>query len=273
MYDSYHQYWETLRSKRPMKWAAFVSLLVHALIGYGIVQAIRSEPPEEPMVLGHDVELVQPLAPEPVKEEPEPPKPEPPKPEPPKPPPPKEPEPEPEPPKPKVVEKEPEPPKKEPEKVAKKEPEPEPPKPKPKPPPEPKPEPEVKPEEQQVAKKIDEPAPEVPAEVPQETGIKRNQLPPILAAWGRALQRKVEKVWAVPGGLRVDSENNEAHVAFWVDRQGNLVGRPEILKHASDPLLGESAVRAIVLAEPLPPLPEEFEGSRQQVIYVFNLAR
>ena len=71
----------------------------------------------------------------------------------------------------------------------------------------------------------------------------------------------------------LEEDDDEALVSFWVDRSGNLMGPPEIVKHATNRSLGESGVRAIKLAAPLPPLPIEFAASEQQVVYAFGLVR
>jgi colicin import membrane protein len=215
-----------------------------------------------------------PKAAEPKPEPPPEPKPAPPKPEPPKP------EPKPEPPKP-------EPPK------------PEPPKPEPKS--EPKPKPEAKPDAKAAKDTRPKtepksglgPSPRSAVEAkpglkagdregspkdwmedaPMKTGITMPEgLPTVLDSWARAVQKKVEKFWQTPSGIDLKGDN-QALVSFWVDRQGNLVKKPEVVKAAGDAILGESGVRAIELAAPLPPLPVDFKEQQQEVIYTFTLAQ
>jgi len=154
--------------------------------------------------------------------------------------------------------------------------------PKPKPKEEPKPKPKEEPKPKPVPLKeidpVEEEAPPTrfdPIE-PQEELTPRGtvqQLPSILDAWGRLVQRKVEKYWAVPSGIRITDAENEAVVSFWVDRSGHLIGEPTVVKNAVDESLAESGVRAIQLAEPLPPLPDDFPEPEQQVVYVFSLSR
>lgn len=256
MENRFDQYWRGLRSPKALRRAFLVSLVIHTAAALALMKTLQASPTKA-VPIAYEVQLVaRTVSPEPPTPQPEPPKPEPkveaPKPEPPKQEPPK-----------------PEPPKPEPVKTAKvekkEEPKPkEPPKPKPEPPkqaakpPEPKPKP---PEPQQVAK----------AE-PKKTGVTMQQrLPTALDYWGRLIQRKVEKTWVVPGGIRLAAEENEAWVSFWVDGNGRLIGQPEIVKHAGDASLGESGVRAILAAAPFPPLPEDFKGLEQQVVYVFSL--
>jgi len=207
-------------------------------------QAMQREV-EPPISITYDVQFVSMPTPEPEEEpEPEP-----------------EPPPEPEP----VPEEKPEPkPEPKPKKEVKK--------------PESKPESKPKPKDPPPAPKPKPPEPEPKAEVtkpkPAKTGIQiQLALPSILNSWGRWVQRKVEKYWTIPGGIDINDEGNEAVISFWVDQDGNLIGRPEIVKHASNKALGESGVRAILLAAPLPPLPVEYDENEQQVVYAFSLAK
>lgn len=202
----------------------------------------------------------QPEAPKPEPPKPEAPKPEPPKPEPPKPEP-EKPKPEPEKPKPKPE------PKKPKEKQEKK--------------PEPAKQPK-KPSKETKPKLPDEPIP-LPSGPPVLPGLPqgvpgapsavsvKGGLPSVLSGWGQLVQMKVEKYWEEPSGVRLDLENNSAEIAFWVDRQGNLIGEPEVIKKSGDPALDETGLRAIKLSAPLPPLPDDFTKAEQQVVYVFRL--
>ena len=97
--------------------------------------------------------------------------------------------------------------------------------------------------------------------------------PTVLDAWARLVQMKVEKNWQIPSGLQLGGTRNEATVSFWVDKNGNLIGKPEIMKESSDPELAQSGMQAILLSVPLPPLPQDFPALEQQVIYVFSLAQ
>ncbi len=98
-----------------------------------------------------------------------------------------------------------------------------------------------------------------------------NPLPPELEWWARQVQRKIESVWVVPSGIKIDSENNIAEVSFWVNRNGELLEPPVVTKPASDPELGESGVRAILLAAPFPRFPDGFNKDEQLVVYAFSL--
>jgi outer membrane biosynthesis protein TonB len=221
-----------------------------------IEQAVPPEPPKpEPPKPEPKVEPPKPEPPKPAPKD-EPPKPEPPQPEPkvepPKPEPPK-PEPKPEPPKP---EPKPKPEKKPPEKK------PEPPKPKP---PEPKKESTPPPKKQETVNQ----QPVTPSAGPKAQVA--NLLPPELEWWARQVQRKIEDVWVVPDGIKIDNENSVAEVSFWVNRNGELIEQPKVVKEASDPALAESGVRAILLAAPFPRFPDSFDKDEQLVVYTFSL--
>lgn len=254
----YLEYWEKIRSATPIQRALALSVALHTMAGVALVtMPDRVDMP--PVPITHEIQYVELSNVEPVKEEekakPEPPKP---KPEPPKPKPKPKPKPEPK----KTIE------------VAKKPVEK--PKPEPKPKIEPKPKP-PKPKPIEVAKRIETPTPpkpEVIPEAPTETGIKiKEALPSALNAWGRMVQRKVERNWIIPGGIRLDKEHTEAVISFWVDREGRLLGKPKIVTKGENQALVESGLNAIIWAEPLPPLPDGYKGSKQEVVYAFNLVK
>ncbi len=94
---------------------------------------------------------------------------------------------------------------------------------------------------------------------PMKGGINMPEgTPTFLDGWAKMVQMKVEKIWQPPADVNVSGVDDKALVSFWVDREGNLIGKPEIMKHASDAQLGESGLRAILEVVPLPPLPEDF---------------
>jgi outer membrane biosynthesis protein TonB len=138
----------------------------------------------------------------------------------------------------------------------------------PKPEPEkPKPKPVAAPAEILVAKKDTTPkAPTVSA---------TEALPSELGSWGRRVQLKVERIWTPPPGIRLGGEEMEAEIEFWVDRNGNLLGEPVVVRHAGNRTLGDSGIQAIKLAGTprFPPLPATYDKSRQRVVYAFKLAR
>lgn len=265
MNNRYEQYWHAIWHPVPIQRAILASLVLHLLIVLSVTNAAprKIDPPRK---IAYNVSFVAPPSPEPPLEEPtpEPPKPEP-KPEPPPPPPP---EPEPEPPEP-VVEKpkpEPAPPKPEPKK-------PDPPKVEPKPVPKPpKPEPK-KPEPKPVKVAKDVPKPEVQQKKQSGAQIVDDRLPDALDGWARLVQRKVSRVWTIPGGIRMSGDATEALVSFTVDRNGNIIRPPKVIKHASDKSVAESGIRAILAAAPLPPLPEQMAITQQEIIYQFNIAK
>ena len=98
------------------------------------------------------------------------------------------------------------------------------------------------------------------------TGVVGNSVPSELSFWVGNVQRKVEKVFQVPAGIRMDAAENVAEVTFRVDRNGNLIGEPTVTKPAADPALGQAGVQAILLAAPFPNLPEDFPRDEQIVV-------
>ena len=153
---------------------------------------------------------------------------------------------------------------------------------KPKEPEKPKEEPKKEPPKKEPPK---EPPKEDPKEKPKEPvtdpqpvqlitdekpGVSIKQaLPTVLGTWGGLVKRKVERAWEVPVGVRIDPLNNEAVVSFWVNRDGRLLGEPEIVLHALDPAIGNSAIEAVKAAAPFPPLPDAYSEPEVQVVYTF----
>ncbi len=258
MESIYAHHWRSLRRGKRLHVAIAASIAVHAAL-FAAMGLRWYTPPPPPIPLVYEVSFVSPTPPEP--------EPEPVKVPPPPPPPPKKEEPKPEP------EKKPEPKKEEPKKVAEEKPKPKPePKKEPEKKPEPKKEPEKKPEPPKPQPPKDLPKPEVVAKAPpQETGVKRDMLPPVLNAWGRQVQRKVEKYWMQPGGVRLDAAESSVQISFWVGRDGMLLSQPVVETANANPALADSGVRAVIDAQPLPPLPIEFAADRAQVYYTFSM--
>ena len=100
-----------------------------------------------------------------------------------------------------------------------------------------------------------------------------NPLPSELSYWARMVQRKVTRYWEVPGGIRIEPQNNQAKVSFFVDRKGNLIGEPVVIQHANDPALAQSGIRALKLSAPFPPLPDSYMEPDVEVAFTFTLAR
>ncbi len=92
----------------------------------------------------------------------------------------------------------------------------------------------------------------------------------LLSYWCRQVQRKVDRIWQVPTGIPADG--SEAEVGFWVYRDGTLADTPQIIKHATSPAVGESGVRAVQLAAPFGPLPENYPEPELWVIYAFKVS-
>ena len=259
MRRSYDRYWETLWSREPIRRALLASLAAHLVVVLAVAY-VPQTPPQEPKSITYQVDFIRLTEPRPEPPE-EVAEPEPPKPEPPKPPPP-EPEPEPEP-------KKPEPAPPEPKKVVKKDP---PPEPKPKPePPKPEPKKETKPDPPKPTKVAKAETPPVERLV-QKAGPKlKQQLPSELQGWAGLVRKKVDRLWTEPGGVRVGAEGIEAVVSFWVDKQGRLIGEPEIVVSDASGALAASGVRALKAANPFPPLPPDYRAREQQVFFAFTM--
>jgi outer membrane biosynthesis protein TonB len=260
MENRYDQYWRVLKGPTVFRRAIAVSVAAHVIVGGGFVVREAFRPSPEPKTVYHmsivaeTMKISETVPEKEVKPETKAaPKVEPPKPkEPPPPKPPKKAEPKVvKPPPPKKVAKVPAKPKAPP-KQKKTE----------KPPVKPPPKPAAQPQPVVVAKREGTP----------KAGLAlKKELPHILNFWARSVRKKVERHWAVPGGVLMDAHANEATVSFWVNHAGQLIGEPEIVKHATDKRLGLSGVQAIKAGAPFPPLPEDYGAPEQEVVYVFRL--
>ena len=96
-------------------------------------------------------------------------------------------------------------------------------------------------------------------------------LPPGLEGWGNSVRVKVLRFWAVPPGLPM-TVDNYADVEFTVDRSGNILGEPKIIKEGASIELGQSGLSAIIQTKKFPPFPTSFSGERITVVYRFSLA-
>lgn len=272
MEKHYEEYWRSFGESRRLRRAIAISLAIHIVVALLMTQIL---PRKREFIVPSAFEVAlmnQPSVNDnPPPPTPEPPTPEPPQPEPPKPEPPKPPDPEP----PKVVEAKPPEPEKEKKEETK-------PKEKPKPKEkakekqkeEPKPKETAKPKPTPKAQQQPQKPPQQQKEKPTETGVAvQAGVPSELAAWARLVEKKILKNWMIPAGILLDPNNNQADVAFWVDRQGNLIGQPEIIKEASDPEVGQSGIQAILLSVPLPPFPPECSKQEQEVVYTFTVVQ
>lgn len=311
MRSLFDAYWDTLHNSGRIRRTFFMSIILHLMLLGAFTATLNAvwfqEPPKavEMMVFAAtdlDAEVLHAQGAPDVRQAPNPTN------EPPVPVPPSEkPVPTPEPP---VAEKPPEPappppPKKEAEKpkpkpeekkevVAEKKPEPKPAeKPKPKEEPKPKQEPEPKKEQAKPKTPVKDATPKVlepedailveKAEMPVQTagnasavkvGPKSQGLAlrPDFASWAGRVQRKVEPVWRRPGGIPLDPVLATVVVTFTVDRDGNLLAEPVAMTPQSDPRLITSAINAIKMAVPLPPLPASISENEITVEYTFTLS-
>ncbi|MDX9975688.1 MAG: TonB C-terminal domain-containing protein [FCB group bacterium] len=102
----------------------------------------------------------------------------------------------------------------------------------------------------------------------EEYGISVRGMPSILGAWANDVRRAVKRQWREPGGLPLGSKTS---ISFWVCRDGQLLGEPEVYEPSNDAGLDQSAVNAVKLAAPFRPLPPGYNEPKQQVIFVFTI--
>jgi TonB family protein len=77
---------------------------------------------------------------------------------------------------------------------------------------------------------------------------------PEVAAWVRDARIHVRREWVLAAGFRL--QDLETHVEVELDRDGHVIGEPEVTRRSGNPWYDESVVRAIEKADPLPAPPE-----------------
>lgn len=84
----------------------------------------------------------------------------------------------------------------------------------------------------------------------------------------QTIQRKISERWAPP---LTSASGQQAIVIFEIGRDGQILG-PKIEKTSGNALYDQAALRAIVEANPFPPLPAEFKEPLLRVHLGFNYA-
>lgn len=79
-------------------------------------------------------------------------------------------------------------------------------------------------------------------------------VPPEVAAWLIATERRVRSVWVTPPEFLERSLQTELRVSLTAD--GGVLGTPVVVRSSGDPFWDDNAVRAVLRASPLPPPPE-----------------
>ncbi len=83
------------------------------------------------------------------------------------------------------------------------------------------------------------------------------------------LRSRVSENWIPPFGI-FEEDQKRVVVAFRIDRQGNQHA-VRIEESSGDPLLDQSALRAVTVSSPFPPLPESFTGASLGVFFGFSV--
>ena len=86
------------------------------------------------------------------------------------------------------------------------------------------------------------------------------------------VETRIKDNWAYPVALSDPKslENLEAVVVLTVKRDGSII-KSEFKKRSGNPIFDESVLKAIERSEPLPPFPEGFLKSYEEIEINFNL--
>jgi TonB family protein len=83
------------------------------------------------------------------------------------------------------------------------------------------------------------------------------------------LRNRVSENWIPPYGA-FESESKRVVIAFRIDRQGSQYSA-RVEESSGDVLLDQSALRAVIVSSPFPPLPEGFTGASLGVYFGFSV--
>jgi colicin import membrane protein len=74
-----------------------------------------------------------------------------------------------------------------------------------------------------------------------------------LAAWGEATTRLIQSKWVTPASFR--GRGLVTSLELELSATGHVIGTPRVRRSSGDPFFDDNAVRAVLMANPLPPPP------------------
>ena len=77
---------------------------------------------------------------------------------------------------------------------------------------------------------------------------------PELAAWSRAVRRRIQSVWIMDDSFR--GRSLVTHLEIRLAASGEVLGEPRVVRSSGDPYFDDNAARAVLQASPLPPPPK-----------------
>jgi TonB family protein len=97
--------------------------------------------------------------------------------------------------------------------------------------------------------------PSVPAESSGRPGVASGAVvSPELARWSLATRRRIQGVWVAPQNFR--GRGLATLLELELSASGDVLGEPQVLRSSGDPYFDDNAVRAVLMASPLPPPPQ-----------------
>jgi len=83
------------------------------------------------------------------------------------------------------------------------------------------------------------------------------------------LKNRISENWIPTFGAVKSDESKRVVVKFWIDRRGNVL-TPEIEESSGDDTLDNSAIRAVIVSNPFPPLPDAYKDASLGVHFGFR---
>ncbi len=83
------------------------------------------------------------------------------------------------------------------------------------------------------------------------------------------LRNRISENWIPPAGTIVSKDSKRVVVKFWIDRSGKVI-RPQVEESSNNPALDNSALRAVIVSSPFPPLPDAYPEASLGVHFGFR---
>jgi protein TonB len=111
-----------------------------------------------------------------------------------------------------------------------------------------------------VEPKAAEPPPVFTVSKPEVVESNEDSLGDVRAAYGRLLRDELSRHTKYPAVAALKGWEGKVRIKLQVDKDGNVIGTPEVVEKSGHPMLDDDAVKTILNASPLPMPPSQLQG-------------
>ena len=83
------------------------------------------------------------------------------------------------------------------------------------------------------------------------------------------LRSRISENWIPPSGTIISKDTKRVIIKFRIDRSGKVM-RPQVEESSNNPALDNSALRAVIVSSPFPPLPDAYPDASLGVHFGFR---